>query len=134
MSQQPRLPHGEIPVLLVEDDRHTANALKQLLAAIDARITVDWVTSAESATRLISRRGYFVVLCDHNLAGRAKGLEMWHLFAKNVEDYSRFILMSAHSREAIIAELGTPEHFPEFLQKPFGRQELERVIREAIGP
>lgn len=125
-------PPGKIPVLLVEDDHQVAIALRQLLGAIDRRIIVDWVTSAESAALLIARKGYSVVLCDHNLAGVSKGYEVWQSLGGSVESYTRFILMSARSREDIIAELEPLADFPEFLQKPFEREDLEKVIRQAI--
>lgn len=114
-------------ILLVEDDRMIADALRQALR--DASYAVDWVSDGVSATEAVETEEYDLVILDLGLPQR-DGLDVLRLM-RGRSDHTSVLIVTA--RDAIEDRiLGLDMGADDYLVKPFEVAELLARMRAVI--
>lgn len=112
--------------LLVEDDEHIGNAVKQALE--DAAFTVNWVQDGKSATSSLAIEDYTLVLLDLGLPGK-DGLNVLQELRQS--QHIPVIIITA--RDSIEDRIkGLDMGADDYLVKPFAMDELHARIRAVV--
>lgn len=114
-------------VLLVEDDRMIADALRQALR--DASYAVDWVSDGVSATEAVETEEYDLVILDLGLPQR-DGLDVLRMMRGRSDHTSVLIVTARDTIEDRI--LGLDMGADDYLVKPFEVAELLARMRAVI--
>ncbi len=114
-------------VLLVEDDRMIAEAVRQALR--DASYAVDWVSDGVSATEAVETGEYDLLILDLGLPQR-DGLEVLRLMRRRSDHTSVLIVTARDAVEDRI--LGLDLGADDYLVKPFEVAELLARMRAVI--
>jgi PAS domain S-box-containing protein len=125
-----RVVQSDCTVLLVEDDRLVAQAVRQQLADLGHRPII--ATSVDEAWKKAAQHADEVdlVLTDSVLPD-GFGRDVAQIVAELLPD-AGVIFMSAHGRDALLASDRVFEEH-EFLLKPFESEELQRALVRTLG-
>ncbi len=118
-------------ILLVEDDPHVQRIVRNILSRSGYQVlTAD---GAEEAVRLAEEEGETIhlLLSDLVMPGTS-GRELAVQIQALRPDIS-ILYMSGYTDDAVIRR-GVLEAGMAFIQKPFGAEDLERRVREVLGP
>ncbi|PKL84130.1 MAG: hypothetical protein CVV24_01805 [Ignavibacteriae bacterium HGW-Ignavibacteriae-3] len=116
-------------VLIVEDDALTSDVIVLFLKG---KYIADTAKSAEEAVEFIAKNKYLFILMDINLGKGKSGLEL----AKDIRIYSGYDKVPIIASSAFIMINDKKEFidagFNDFLNKPYTREELFKVINRNI--
>jgi len=119
-------PKQNMRTLLVEDDHHIGNAIKQALE--DAAFTVNWVQDGNSATSSLAIEEYTLVLLDLGLPGK-DGLTV----LQELRQSQNIPVIIITARDAIEERIkGLDLGADDYLVKPFAIDELHARIRAVV--
>lgn len=114
-------------LLLVEDDPDLTGALQVILSR---EYEVDAATDAPEACELLQEHTYDLLMLDLILP-RGTGLEILALLTETPATAPPVIVMSALGREVDLSRF--QPLIAGYLAKPFGLEEVERRVREALA-
>ena len=123
MTSEPGAPSSGV-VLIVEDD-----VLLRLITASDLRhagFEVLEAANAAEALTVLNTIAVDALISDVNLPGNLNGLGLAHWVHRRRLD-TKIILTSA-SEQA----LGETEQYASFLAKPYGSEEVRRLLRQML--
>jgi len=137
----PDSPGSELRVILVDDDPAVRRTLRRLLERLGHEVVeakggaeaLEWLTSGAAGTgRLLSPREYPVdlVITDHSMPGMT-GMDLAQVLHAQMSGLP-VVLVSGHLNRAL-QDHPQASHLGAILPKPFGRMELDRAIRTAVG-
>jgi DNA-binding response OmpR family regulator len=104
-------------ILMLEDDPHCAEMLRQFLESHSFRVT--WVTNGAEGVRKILHQNFEVLLCD--LAMPQLPGDMFYMAVERTKPHlcQRFVFMTGHGAnpkyEAFLRKVRTPVLFKPFL-------------------
>lgn len=114
----------DLRLLLVEDDRMLADALRQALQ--DSSYAVDWIDNAEAAVEILSTHEYQALILDLNLP-KGSGLHILELLRRRGD---RVPVLIISARDTIGDRvLGLDAGADDFIVKPFEARELLARLR-----
>jgi len=117
------------PILIVEDEAIMRESLRDWLT--DSGYQVETADEGEEALRTIAERDFGVVILDLRLPGK-DGLEVLRK-AKAQSPQLKGIIITAYPSVQTAVE-AMKEGAVDYLTKPFDLNELEKLIRETLGP
>lgn len=122
------LPIENLRIMLVDDDDSVREALTEILSR--RGWLVDDFSSAESAMDALKNERYGVVLADINMPGLS-GMDFLHLARESAPEVPVVMITGYPSIDLAVEAIKFGA--VDFLQKPFKAEELEIVIRKAVG-
>lgn len=117
--------HPVARLLVVDDEPTVREILAAILALSGFEVTAVGVGSA--ALRLLGERSFDLVLLDVNLPG-ASGWKVLE-YMRNIAPVPNVLMISDERYEAEARRRGVG-----FLAKPYRRPDVERVVRQMLGP
>ena len=115
-------------ILLVEDDLHVADLVRDLLESAGYR--VEWTGDGLTALAILTRDSYDLVLCDVVLPGLS-GMGLYEQLAeRRPHMLSRLIFISGYGVPEI-EDLASTTGIP-LLRKPFQLDDLRRTVEEVL--
>ncbi|HEY32453.1 MAG TPA: response regulator [Dehalococcoidia bacterium] len=117
------------PVLIVEDEAIMRESLKDWLQ--DGGYQVETAEEGSKALKTIEERDFGVVILDLRLPGK-DGLEVLREARERRPQLKGIIITAYPSVETAVAamKIGAVDYLP----KPFDLNEMEKLIRETLGP
>jgi DNA-binding response OmpR family regulator len=115
-------------LLLVEDDDRVARGIHRLVLAMGHEVI--HTRSVALACEALTRGDIDVVLADVQLGGDESGAEVLHHARHSRPGALRVLTSGAPPPESVLAD--PPYHW--FLRKPFGRAELQELLRGGVPP
>jgi DNA-binding response OmpR family regulator len=117
------------PILIVEDEAITREALRDWLT--DGGYKVETAEAGEKALEFISERDFGIVILDLKLPGK-DGIEVLRE-AKEKRPKLKGVIITAYPSVETAVE-ATKEGALDYLPKPFDLNQLEKIIRDTLGP
>ena len=117
------------PILIVEDETITREALRDWL--IDGGYKVETAEAGEEALEAIAERDFGFVILDLKLPGK-DGIEVLRE-AKEKSPQLKGVIITAYPSVETAVE-ATKEGALDYLPKPFDLNQLEKIIRDTLGP
>jgi len=117
------------PILIVEDEAIMRESLRDWLT--DSGYQVETAVEGEEALKTIAEKDFGIVILDLRLPGK-DGIEVLRE-AKEKSPQLKGIIITAYPSVQTAVE-AVKEGAIEYLPKPFDLNELERLIRETLGP
>jgi len=117
------------PILIVEDEAIMRESLRDWLT--DGGYQVETADEGEEALRTIAERDFGVVILDLRLPGK-DGIELLRE-AKEKRPQLKGIIITAYPSVQTAVE-AMKEGAVDYLPKPFDLNDLEKLIRETLGP
>src|SRR5580698_5032939 len=114
-------------ILLVDDDRHILDTLRDILE--DAGYDIETATTGAQATAALDRRHFNLVVVDFQLPD-ATGLELARKVRER-NDFTLVILMTGHA-SLEMAVKAIQEAVYDYLIKPVDPAQLKRTIEKAL--
>jgi signal transduction histidine kinase len=115
-------------VLVVDDERQTVVAVKHLLRR---RYNVLGATRGDEALAMMAQEPVSVVLCDQRMPGMT-GDRFLEQVRKQYPDTVRILITAYADLQALIRSVNEGQIFA-YVAKPWGPEELERVVDQAVG-
>jgi DNA-binding response OmpR family regulator len=117
------------PILIVEDEAITREALRDWLT--DGGYQVETAEAGEKALEFIAERDFGIVILDLKLPGK-DGIEVLRE-AKEKRPKLKGVIITAYPSVETAVE-ATKEGALDYLPKPFDLNQLEKLIRDTLGP
>ena len=117
------------PILIVEDEAIMRESLRDWLT--DGGYQVETAEDGEAALKTIAERDFDIVILDLRLPGK-DGIEVLRQ-AKEKRPQLKGIIITAYPSVQTAVE-AMKEGAIDYLPKPFDLNELEKLIRETLGP
>jgi len=117
------------PILIVEDETITREALRDWLT--DSGYKVETAEAGEEALEAIAEREFGFVILDLKLPGK-DGIEVLRE-AKEKSPKLKGVIITAYPSVETAVE-ATKEGALDYLSKPFDLNQLEKIIRDTLGP
>lgn len=117
-------------VLLIEDELSLQVPIERILRKYQISCDVTWCESGKKAIDLLKYQSFDLVISDYFLSDDITGLEVWKYVGEELQNQTRFLLMSGHSRHEIFQKLG--DLGPDFLPKPFTSYDLVSAIEDVF--
>jgi DNA-binding response OmpR family regulator len=118
----------QMRVLVVEDE--TINREIMAEALVDAGFRVDEAGSADEAVRLLDADGYQLLVTDIHMPGGMDGIGLAH---RAHSHHPKMPIVFVTGRPDVLARLKGSGIPGSSLAKPFGLEELVRVVSSLIG-
>ena len=122
------LPIENLRIMLVDDDDSVREALTEILSR--RGWLVEDFSSAEKAICALKKERYGVILADVNMPGLS-GMDFLHVARESAPDVPVVMITGYPSIDLAVESIKFGA--VDFLQKPFKAEELEIVIRKAVG-
>ena len=122
------LPIENLRIMLVDDDDSVREALTEILSR--RGWLVEDFSSAEKAISALKKERYGVILADVNMPGLS-GIDFLHVARESAPDVPVVMITGYPSIDLAVESIKFGA--VDFLQKPFKAEELEIVIRKAVG-
>lgn len=116
-----------IKVMLVDEDESIRRAMAYLLETKTAAFKA--VETAEEAITCLNKESWGVVICDCRLPGM-NGIEFFEMVQKTWP-HIRTTLMVTYGCDTVLNEASSIG-VHDFLQKPFNKNEIERVLTKVV--
>jgi len=116
------------PILVVEDELPQRRLLGMMLK--DISFESDLVDGAEAALAALARRRYGAVLSDIRMPGRS-GFELVREARRISADVPVVVMTGFPTLSSAVESIRAGAF--DYIQKPFGPEELERVLRRALA-
>ena len=117
------------PILIVEDETITREAIRDWLT--DGGYQVETAEAGEKALEFIAEQDFGIVILDLKLPGK-DGIEVLRE-AKEKRPHLKGVIITAYPSVETAVE-ATKEGALDYLSKPFDLNQLERIIRDTLGP
>jgi CheY-like chemotaxis protein len=117
------------PILIVEDETITREAIRDWLT--DGGYQVETAEAGEKALEFIAEQDFGIVILDLKLPGK-DGIEVLRE-AKEKRPHLKGVIITAYPSVETAVE-ATKEGALDYLPKPFDLNQLERIIRDTLGP
>jgi len=117
------------PILIVEDETITREAIRDWLT--DGGYQVETAEAGEKALEFIAEQDFGIVILDLKLPGK-DGIEVLRQ-AKEKRPHLKGVIITAYPSVETAVE-ATKEGALDYLPKPFDLNQLERIIRDTLGP
>jgi len=117
------------PILIVEDETITRESLRDWLT--DGGYRVETAEEGEEALEAIAEQDFGIVILDLRLPGK-DGIEVLREAKKRRPKLKGVIITAYPSVETAVE--ATKEGAIDYLPKPFDLNQLERIIRDTLGP
>jgi CheY-like chemotaxis protein len=117
------------PILIVEDEAIEREALRDWL--IDDGYKVETAEEGEKALEAIAEQDFGIVILDLKLPGK-DGIEVLREAKEKRPQLKGVIITAYPSVETAVA--ATKEGAIDYLPKPFDLNQLEKIIRDTLGP
>jgi DNA-binding response OmpR family regulator len=117
------------PILIVEDEAITREALRDWLT--DGGYQVETAEAGEKALEFIAERDFGIVILDLKLPGK-DGIEVLREAKEKRPKLKGVIITAYPSVETAVK--ATKEGALDYLPKPFDLNQLEKLIRDTLGP
>ena len=117
-------------ILIVDDDREQARALKMSLELMEQQIQVVDVPSGEEAMLEIGRDPFDLLVADFHLPGMT-GVELLEKTLDKYPDIIRMIL-TAYTDEKLLLDAINRVHVHGYINKPWEPQEIIDIVRQGL--
>ena len=117
------------PILIVEDEAIMRDSLRDWLT--EGGYQVETVEEGEEALKAVTRQDFGIVILDLRLPGK-DGIEVLRK-AKEKRPQLKGIIITAYPSVQTAVE-AMKEGAVDYLPKPFDLNDLEKLIRETLGP
>ena len=117
------------PILIVEDEAIMRESLRDWLT--DGGYQVETVEDGEEALKTIDEQDFDIVILDLKLPGK-DGVQVLREARAKRPQLKGIIITAYPSVQSAVAAL--KEGAVDYLPKPFDVNELEKLIRETLGP
>ena len=130
--------HSPYRVFVIEDDFEISMIIERVLRSLNVTISLDWATSAETATSQLkyalsgsSKSPYDLIVADVFLDGESTGIDFWQTCQQLLPE-TPVLLTSSLSLDRFFAAIGQSCISPPFLQKPFSPRECRQVFETML--
>jgi DNA-binding response OmpR family regulator len=118
-------------ILGVEDDGSQHWIIDRIVRGICPEWKVEWVTTSDAATALLSKNRYDLVIADYSLGMGDSGLDLWKR-SRVQEQRPPFVFVTSVGIDVFIRGVGLGETCPTVLNKPVYPGEAAQVIRNLL--
>jgi DNA-binding NtrC family response regulator len=117
------------PILVVDDEASMRESLRDWF--VESGYQVDTANDGEAALKLIAEKEYGLLILDLKLPGKS-GIDVLRESRKRVPDLKAIIITAYPSVDTAIEAMR--QGAIEYLPKPFGLSELEKLVAKNIEP
>ncbi len=126
-------------ILLVEDDIEMHHVIDGIIRAIDSKIDLEWVSSAEVALKRLEEINHTagavpfeLVVSDIFLDGKTTGIDLWNLCQKVYPDMP-MVVMSGLPLHKFVDFVGDKSLCPPYIQKPLRIPHCRQLLQEILA-
>ncbi len=128
--QPPQQTHFQPRVLVVEDDLWMQPLIYGAVKSAIPNACIDWVESAEDATRKTRYTKYSIVIADIYLKpNQGTGIDLWNICRDECPEIP-ILLMSSIPVDTFLKKMGLYD--PYYLPKPFSLVQCKEIIRNLV--